>query len=703
MIEPTESVWKGVSIMLKRLCACLIVLCCQAPAFAAPPTEPSRSFTGQNLFSLEVAGDPQISPDGRWVAYVRRSGDIMTDRFRPTIWLIDTRTGEQMPLVAGTGAHSQPVWSRDGRRLAYVSTAEGGAPQLFVRWMESGQSVRITGLPNSPSSIEWSPDGRHIAYAMFVPDEAQRIGTPPQKPEGAQWAEPLQVITAVTYRADGAGYLRAGYEQIFLVSADGGAPRQLTFGAFNHGGPISWTSDGGSLVLSANRRQDWEREPLDTEIYALDVASGALTPLTDRRGPDSEPVVSPDGRLIAYTGFDDRRQGYQNTILYVMNRDGSNRRPLSESIDSSVGSPVWARNGRSVYVSYDHRGVTRVARVGLDGSVRTVAEGLSGGALDRPYSGGEYSVANDSTLAITSGSATRPPDIALVRGGDRRQLTRLNSELLDYKRLGEVRRIETVSSHDNRPVEAWLTLPPNHVEGQRVPLILEIHGGPFQAYGPHFATDNQLYAAAGYAVLSVNPRGSTSYGEEFANLIHHAYPGNDYDDLMSAVDAVIAQGVADPNRLFVTGGSGGGVLTAWIIGKTNRFRAAAVQKPVIDWASFVLTADNPAFFSRYWFGEYPWEDPQAFWARSPLSLVGNVRTPALVVVGGEDYRTPVSESEQYYSALQLLGVPTALIKIPGVGHGLAARPSQSAARVSAILAWFERYKDGMLAATAAAD
>jgi dipeptidyl aminopeptidase/acylaminoacyl peptidase len=673
-----------------------------APALALPQTEPNRLFTGQDLFSLEVASDPQISPDGRWVAYVRRSGDIMTDRFRPSIWLIDNNNGRQRPLVAGTGAHSQPVWSPDGDRLAYISSAEGGAPQLFVRWMQGGESVRITGLANSPSSIAWSPDGRQIAYAMFVPDESARLGTAPAKPEGAQWADPLQVITAVTYRADGAGYLRPGYSQIFLVSADGGAPRQLTFGAFNHDGPISWTPDDRTLLLSANRRPDWEREPADSEIYSLDVATSRLTALTDRRGPDGEPVVSPDGQQIAYTGFDDERLGYQNSRLYVMNRDGTNRRVLTEALDSSAGSPIWSRDGRSVYVAYDQRGARRVARVGLDGSVRNVAEGLSGSELDRPYSGGAFSVARDGTLAITSGSATRPADIALVRAGQARMLTRLNNELLDHKRLGEVRRIEAVSSHDNRPIEAWLTLPPNHVDGQRVPLILEIHGGPFQAYGPHFATDNQLYAAAGYAVLSVNPRGSTSYGAEFANLIHHAYPGNDYEDLMSAVDAAIAQGVADPDHLFVTGGSGGGVLTAWIIGKTNRFRAAAVQKPVIDWASFVLTADNPAYFSRYWFGEYPWEDPQAFWSRSPLSLVGNVRTPALVVVGGEDYRTPVSEAEQYYTALQLVGVPTALVKIPGVGHGLAARPSQSAARISAILAWFERYREGMPPARAGA-
>ena len=232
-----------------------------------------------------------------------------------------------------------------------------------------------------------------------------------------------------------------------------------------------------------------------------------------------------------------------------------------------------------------------------------------------------------------------------------------------------------------------------------MPLILEIHGGPFAAYGPHFSTDNQLYAAAGYAVLSVNPRGSTSYGEEFANLIHHAYPGRDYDDLMAAVDAAIAGGYADPDRLFVTGGSGGGVLTAWIVGKTDRFKAAATQKPVIDWTSFALTADGPAFFSRYWFGKYPWEDHEAFWTRSPLSLVGNVKTPTLVVVGSQDYRTPVSEAEQYYTALQLRG------RSDRFGQGARRQPwrhrrrgpRRPAAKAAAIIAWFDKYKEGAAA------
>src|SRR5687768_11370757 len=685
--------------MIARSLAAILFLGLGLPAAAAAPDGPSRILEARDLFSLEVASDPRISPDGASIAYVRRSGDIMTDRMRPTIWLIDARSGEQMPLAAGTGAHSQPRWSPDGKRLAYVSTAEGGAAQLFVRWMESGEAVRITGLPTAPSSIAWSPDGRQIAYTMFVPGEGLRLGALPDKPEGAKWADPLEVHTAVTYRTDDEGYLKPGFSHIFLVAADGGAPRQLSFGQVHDNGPLSWTPDGRHLIFSGNRSPNWEREPVNSEVYALDVANAAIAALTDRDGPDAEPAVSPGGRLIAYTGFDDRRLGYQNNLLYVMDRDGSNRRPLTASLDRSVDSPVWAADGRSIYVAYEDHAVRRIARVGLDGSIRTVAEGLAGSSLDRPYTGGTFSVARDGSVAAMTGSAARPADVTLARGGATRQLTRLNADLLGNKTLGGVRKI-AVTSFDNRPIDAWLTLPPGHAPGRRVPLILEIHGGPFAAYGPYFSTDNQLYAAAGFAVLSVNPRGSTSYGEEFANQIHHAYPGRDYDDLIAAVDAAIAEGYADPDRLFVTGGSGGGVLTAWIVGKTDRFKAAATQKPVIDWASFALTADATLFTSRYWFDAPPWVDPEPYWKRSPLSLVGNVKTPTLVVVGSNDYRTPVSEAEQYYAALQIAGVPTALVKVPEASHGgIAGRPSQSAAKAAAILAWFDKYRTDRMTMT----
>lgn len=671
-------------------------------AVGSARTAPDHRFTGADLFDLSIAADPQISPDGRHIAYVRRANDIMSDRAVSSIWLIDTQTGEELPVAGGQGAAFSPRWSPDGKRLAYAST-DGGSPQLWVRWMTGGEAVRLTGLPTSPSSIAWSPDGRSIAYTMLVKDDGPKIGAAPaNKPEGAKWAEPLEVHDLLAYRADGEGYIEPGFEKIFVVPATGGAPRQLTFGPYHDGGPLSWSRDGRTIYFGANRKADWQTDPVEGEIYGVDVAGGQVTRLTDRNGPDGNPVVSPDGRLIAYLGFDDAGRAYENSNLYVMNRDGSGDRNLTANWDYSADAILWDADGGGVYAQYDDHGETKVARIGLDGSIRDVASGLSGGGLDRPYTGGSFSVAANDAIAFTGGPATRPAEVQIARGGSARILTDLNRTLREVKALGEVRKITVASSHDGKTIEGWLTLPPGYTEGRKVPLILEIHGGPFSAYGPHFATDNQLYAAAGYAVLSANPRGSTSYGEAFANEIDKAYPGNDYFDLMSIVDRAVELGVADPDALFVTGGSGGGVLTSWIVGKTNRFKAAVTQKPVINWTTQALTADGPAFFGRYWLGAMPWEKPELFWARSPLSLVGNVETPTLVVVGSEDYRTPVSESEQYYTALRLRGVPTALIKVPGAGHGsIAARPSQSAAKAAAILAWFEKYRKGWVRPPAA--
>jgi len=678
--------------MLSPLAILFAATAFTAPASAAPATGPNRYFTGADLFNLEIATDPQISPDGRTIAYVRKSNDIMSDKARPTIWLVDVATGQQRPLEAGSGSYFSPRWSPDGTRLAYVAAVDGGSPQLFVRWMASGESARITGLPDGPSSLAWSPDGRRIAYSMFVPDEAMKLGSAPAKPEGAKWADPLQVISAVTYRSDDDGYYKPGYQQIFWVPSDGGAPTQLTFGPTNAGALVSWTPDSRSVLFSANLGKDWERNVNEAEIYRVSIDGGAPAVLTNRKGPDLEPAVSPDGRMIAYDGFDDVGHVNQDTKLYVMNLDGSNRRVLTTGLDRAVSSPLWAADSRSIYVKYDDHGSVRVSRVGLDGSIHDIATGLTASGLDRPYSGGEFSVSRNGIVAVTAGDNLHPSDVGIASGGSVRRLTHLNQQL-QAKVLGQPQKLAVTSSYDRRPIDAWMITPPDFDPAKKYPLILEIHGGPWAAYGPTFSTDDQLYAAAGYVVVYSNPRGSTSYGQAFADEIEQNYPGHDYDDLMSVVDAAIATGHVDQNNLFVTGGSGCGVLTAWIVGKTDRFRAAATQKPVIDLASFALTTDFAAGFSPYWRKERPWEDPQGYWKYSPLSLVGNVKTPTLVVVGSNDFRTPVSEAEQYYTALQMRGIPTALVKVPGASHGsIAARPSQAAAKASAILAWFDRYR-----------
>jgi len=674
---------------VKLSLALLAATCLATPLAAAPADAPNPIFTGRDLFDLSAAADPQISPDGRTVAYVRRSADIMSDKARSSIWLINVATGEQRPLAAGAGDHFSPRWSPDGRRLAYVSTAEGGAPQMFVRWMDTGQTVRVTGLPDSPQALAWSPDGHRIAYLMNVPDDGPKLGSAPAKPDGANWAKPLQVIDKVTYRADGAGYLKPGFDKIFMVDADGGAPRQLSFGTYFDGAP-EWTADGRAILFSADRSPNWELSGRESEIYRLDIATGAITALTSRKGPDGNPKVSPDGRTIAFLGFDDTPKAYEQTHVYVMPVSGGVPRQVAASLDRNIDDIAWV--GNSLVGEYEEGGSVTIARIGLDGSVRPITHDGGGGGYDRPYASGGFSVAKTGAVAFTVSPVDRPADVAISTGGGTRQLTRLNDLNLGAKRLATVRSLD-VRAPDGGNVPSWLMLPPTYQPGQRVPMILEIHGGPYSSYGPHFSTDYQLYAASGYAVLFTNPRGSTGYGQAFADGIDKTYPDSDFNELMAAVDGAVASGVADPNNLFVTGGSGGGILTAWIVGKTDRFKAAAAQKPVINWTSMALTADGVPFFARYWMGSMPWENYQSYWSRSPLSLVANVKTPTLVVVGSEDYRTPDSEAEQFYAALKLKGVPTTFVKVPDVGHGaIASRPSQSAAKASAIIAWFDRYR-----------
>ena len=685
---------RTLTLLAPSLLALAAVLALAPPALAKPAEGPAKTFQPMDLFGLAYASDPEIRPDGGAIAYVRQTYDVMTDRAHPAIWILDPATGAQIPIAAAPGwSERSPRWSPDGKRLAYVASAEGEKPQLYVRWSETGQVAKVATLAETPRNLAWSPDGKTIAFTGFIPDDPPVLNAGLKKPEGAKWAAPLQVITAVTYRRDDEGYVRPGFTHLFTVPADGGAPHQVTFGAFDDGGP-SWTSDGRALLFAANRRPDWERAVQETEVFRVDLEGGDLTQLTHRVGPNRGAQMSPDGRLIAYTGYDARHRGYENALLYIMGADGSNPRALTMKLDRSVSNPRWAADGKSVFVQYDDHGSNKVARVSLDGQVTPVAAGFSGGEPDRPYSGGEYSVSKTGVVAFTQGGPDEPGDVAIASaGGPTRRLTTLNASLLEGKTLAHVEQITVPSSVDKLPIDAWVMTPPDYQSGRRYPMILEIHGGPYSAYGPEFASELQLFAAAGYVVVYANPRGSTSYGFDFADTINDNYPSHDYDDLISVVDAMIAKGVADPNNLFVTGGSGGGLLTAWIVGKTDRFKAAVTQKPVINWTSEILTTDMYVFMAQDWFGKPPWEDQANYWRRSPLSLVGNVKTPTMVMVGEEDHRTPDNEAEQYYQALQMRAVPTALVRVPGASHhALAERPSQQAAEAAAILAWFGKYR-----------
>ena len=651
-------------------------------------TDSERYFKSEDIFNLEYVSEVQVSPNGKYVAYVRRSNDIMADSSRANVWLASVDGKSHRPLLSSKKSYYSIRWSPDGSRLAYLSNEEG-KPQLYVRWMDTGQTALVTNVTSNPSNITWSPDGKHIAFTMSVDAKEKPLDIKmPKKPDGAKWSPSFQYITKARYQADGRGILEPAYTHIFIVPADGGTARQLTSGNYHHNGRLSFSPDSDKIYFSANRSDNWEYEPVEGDIFSVDMM-GNIAQLTNDKGLESSPVVSPDGKHIAYARRDDEKVMYKNSYLYVMKSDGTDAQNLTKDIDNSVSNFHWKDN-KHVYFQQSVRGLAQVDVVSLSGSVKAVAKGLGGTTLGRPYVFGTYHAVDD-VVAYTKGRTDRPADLYVTTRNER-QLTALNEDVLGHKQLGEVKEIVYPSSIDGEEIQGWYILPPNYDSSKTYPLILEIHGGPNLAYGPVFTAELQRMASEGYVVFYDNHRGSTGYGERFALLLQGKYSSEyDFSDHMSGVDALIEKGIADPERLFITGGSAGGIASAYAIGLTNRFKAAVVAKPVINWLSKVLTADSGLYQIPFQFPGKPWDNVEHYWKRSPLSLVGNVTTPTMLITGVEDKRTPMSETEQFYQALKIQKVDSVLVKVPGSPHGIASKPSRMIGKVENILAWFKKY------------
>ncbi|MCG8372166.1 MAG: S9 family peptidase [Balneolales bacterium] len=670
------------------LCSILLISC----SFALVNAQ-NIPFQRLDVFDLQWVDNPQISPDGEKIVYQRRGMDIMSDRRTSSLWLINTDGSEHQKLTSFSGNESQPRWSPDGKRIAFTTSADNHGSELFVYWIETGTVARITQLERGPANLSWSPDGRYIAFTMKIEESNPVLVNAPKKPEGANWAPVPRVTDRFKYEQDGAGYIDPGFTHIFMVNADGGAVRQITSGKKNYGSNLVWTPDGQALIISANLHEKWERERRNSEIYSISIETGEAHALTNRFGPDHGPALSPDGRLIAYIGYEDKIQTYQVSTLNLMNLDGSDKRELNLDLDRSVSRVIWAPDSQGLYFQYADEGVTKIGYTTLNGDMEVIAEGIGGNAIGRPYGGGAFSMADNGDMAMNLASPYYPSELGvMVMNGEVQKITSLNEDLFAHRTLGEVEDIWYTSSVDGRELHGWVIYPPNYDENNTYPLMVEIHGGPISHYGPNFTAELQLFAADGYAVFYPNMRGSTSYGEEFGNLLYHDYPGDDYHDIMDGVDLLIEEGITTEDSLFVTGGSAGGIMTAWIIGTNNRFESAAVVKPVMNWISKTLVADNYYGYAEYRYPGQPWESFEEYWKYSPVSLVGNIQTPTLVMVGTNDLRTPLSESKQLYNALQIREIETVLVEIPGASHSIANRPSQLITKVDHILAWFRKYR-----------
>lgn len=646
-------------------------------------------ISAMDVFKIAYASNPVISADGKTIAFHRYSMDVMTDQRKNDLWVIDADGKKLRQISKGFDAVGAAAFTQSGEAIAFVAF-KGDTSHIYVQQLGSSKRSELGEGLSGPANLAFSPDGKWLAFTMPVAYKPETMGTIPSPPEGAEWAKPIVVETRSQFRVDGGGYLPFSRHQVFLIPTQGGAAQQLTQGQQDHNSAIEWLPDSSGLLLSINFKNNVNK-PWDTDIVRLDLKTRQLSAYTTQSGPDSAPKISPDGKRIAWIGHKDKPSIYHEYQLYTAKLDGSDIRELTTDHDLSVIDFAWHPDNQQHYIQYEDRGQNVLALLAADGSVSVLTDKLSGWELDQPYVQGQFS-ASAGVAAVTLGDTITPTELGVVdRQGRVQMITDFNRSLHDSVQLATVEEHIVKSSVDQREIQYWVMRPPNFDINKSYPMMLQIHGGPWAAYGPQFAANNQLYAAAGYVVVYGNPRGSTGYGADFAHTIDFNFPNRDYDDLMDMVDATVAMGFVDKERLYVFGGSGGGTLTAWIVGKTDRFRAAVAVNPVINWTSLALTSDLDKLITNYWFTDLPWENPTDYWSYSPLSLVGNVTTPTMLMTGEEDWRTPIWEAEQYFNALQIEGVDTALVRVPGASHQIEYRPSQLLAKVNAILAWFERY------------
>ncbi len=644
--------------------------------------KPYKLLETETFFEMESVGNPAISPDGKQIIFTRTWVDKMNDRYSSNLWIVDVEGKRVRELTHGNWRDFSPVWSPDGKRIAFLSERDGST-QIHVMWIDTREVAQLTHLERAPSNIVWSPDGKKIAFTYFVPDEKPILQVKlPKKPEKAKWGAPAVIIDRLSWRMDGRGFLPKGYEHIFVIDAEvGGTPNQITSGDYPHSDPV-FSPDGKTMYFSGIRKTDPEYQFGDTEIYSVNLETFEIKALTDRKGPDRNPVVSPDGKWIAYTGYDEKNYTSHLSNLYLMDKDGGNKRILAENLPNSPTSLIWAPDVSGLYFLLAEKGESNIYFVSLDGKIKKVTNG-------KHYIS-SYSLAKNSQVGLVISDFYNPGYLATVnisKPQNIKKLVDVNEDVLKNVKLGEVEEL-WYKSTDGLDIQGWLIKPAEFEKGKKYPMVLWIHGGPWAMYSVAFNWEWQNFAAKGYAVLYTNPRGSTGYGQDFVNGIQYAYPGKDYDDLMAGVDTAISKGFIDEENLFVCGGSGGGVLTAWIVGHTDRFRAAVSMRPVINWHSFVGTTDGAMWYRQ--FKKYPWEDPMEYALRSPLHYVANVKTPIMIMTGEADLRTPIGQSEEYYRALKMLKKETLLVRMPDEYHGWRT-PSHRLLQQLYLMAWFEKY------------
>jgi dipeptidyl aminopeptidase/acylaminoacyl peptidase len=685
-----------------------------------------RSITEKDLFKFVWVADPQIAPDGSQVAFVRVIADEKKDGYETSIWLVKT-DGSEPPRAITSGTRDTAArWSPDGRRLAFVRSVEKDGrpqpPQVFVLSMNGGEPWAITEMPRGAASPEWSPDGRTIAFSSSArPDEVAQ----PAKPAGDKPRETdVRVITEAVYRANGVagwGYVdRDRPSHIWTVAvpstpSEKTTPKQLTSGEFAEGN-FKWSPDGSRVLFVSDRRKESYYFTRDSDLFSIAKDGGEPTRVASIDGTIGAYAVSSDAKRIAFVGVltGAPERSYSQPDLWVVDVGSSAPRNLTASYDFDVNGglggdqraprgahpngPVWSGDGRSILIVVGEHGNANLKRI-------DVASGQVNAFLKGNLDFMSYTAdSRADRIAFVMSSPTSIGDLYAKTTSNAdsswRQLTSFNTELFGQLTMNEPEEI-WYSSFDGRKIQGWILKPPGFDASKKYPLILQIHGGPHSAYGNTFTHEFQWMAAKGYVVLYTNPRGSSNYGQEFGNIIQYNYPGDDYKDLMAGVDEVLKRGYVDETRLGVTGGSGGGLLTNWVVTQTTRFKAAVSQRDISDWTNFWYTADF-TLFTPTWFRKPPFEDPADFARRSPITHVARIQTPLMFILGDEDWRTPpAAGGEDLFRALKYLKRSTVMVRFPGENHELSrsGRPWHRVERLQHIVGWFDKWLLGVAKGT----